>query len=224
MNNRGFSLTALLVVSLILFLLTTIALPWLARARRVEQDRICLRNLGAIGMAVRAYAHDFKNRVPFMSKEWTGMEPLVMKKKPIGLGLLVPRFVPRDMLEIFQAPRGCPSVYNGSQWGRAEYVMGDYQYWQHRFPQLFREEAEETVLTDLQKHLLVSDQIGQQEFEGFDIKANHPDGVHFLRGDGSVDYYSWPLREGIPTTVASWPELKQTVRAMDESAHKENNE
>ena len=215
MRTRGFSLVEILVVIAIIALLVAMLLPVIAMVREKAKWSVCVINLRSIGLAIHAYANDNRGAVPYMYPNWTGMEPLRMDWKPIGLGLLVPDYIIKEDLRIFRAPTDFTSVLRIEDWGIAKHVCGDYQYWQHRFPEMFNKLPHETVLSNLGRCLIVADQIGCQDWEGFQFRSNHRNGVHFLGGDQSVDFLEWPLGEGIPCTVSNWPELKLVVNAME---------
>jgi prepilin-type N-terminal cleavage/methylation domain-containing protein len=214
-RKQGFSLVELLVVVAIIGILVSLLLPVIGQIRNKAKWSVCISNLRSMGLGIHAYADDYHGVVPYMYKDWTGMEPLKMNWKPIGMGLLVGDYIIQADMAIFRAPTDYTSVLNINGWKTQKDVCGDYQYWQHRFPQMFTKLAHECVLERLQKCLIMADQIGDQDSMGFEFRANHRDGVHFLGGNGTVDFLEYPLGEGIPCTTSSWPELKAVVNKME---------
>jgi prepilin-type N-terminal cleavage/methylation domain-containing protein len=217
MRRRGFSLVEILVVIAIIALLVSMMLPVIAHLREKAKWAVCISNLRTMGLAIHAYANDYHGTVPYMYPTWTAMEPLKMDWQPIGLGLLLKYdyIIQGDML-VFRAPTDGPtSVLRPNQWLTGKHVCGDYQYWQHRFPEMFTRKAHETILVNLERSLIVTDQVGCQDWEGFNFRANHANGIHYLGGNVTVDFLRYDLGQGIPNTVSAWAELKVVVNQME---------
>ncbi|MCM8821374.1 MAG: type II secretion system GspH family protein [Candidatus Omnitrophica bacterium] len=62
----GFTLIELLVVVAIMAILATLILPLLGKARLRAQQASCISNLKQLGLAVRMYANDYDDRIPYM--------------------------------------------------------------------------------------------------------------------------------------------------------------
>jgi len=62
--DRGFTLVELLVVVAIIALLMSLLLPTMTRAREQSRLTVCGSNLRQLGLAVTAYAHANRDRIP----------------------------------------------------------------------------------------------------------------------------------------------------------------
>jgi prepilin-type N-terminal cleavage/methylation domain-containing protein len=63
-RQRGFTLTELLVVLVLIVVLAAVLLPWLSRPRRSPSSTHCMINLKQIGTAFRLWASDHSDKFP----------------------------------------------------------------------------------------------------------------------------------------------------------------
>src|SRR2546427_6877455 len=66
-RRRGFTLVELLVVIAIIAILIAILLPVLGKAKEQANRVICMNNHRSLLMAVRMYAEDSKNMIPYVN-------------------------------------------------------------------------------------------------------------------------------------------------------------
>ncbi|MBI1374319.1 MAG: prepilin-type N-terminal cleavage/methylation domain-containing protein [Phycisphaera sp.] len=98
-HRRGFTLIELLVVVAIIALLIAILLPSLTKAKESARRAVCGANQHQIGIALTMYVNDEGGKYPpgnaTITPGW-GIDSTygVPQKKPMGLGHLVPKYMP----------------------------------------------------------------------------------------------------------------------------------
>lgn len=106
-GREGFTLIELLVVVAILGLLTALVLPALSSAKRSGRKAACISNQRQVGLAITLYAADHDGRIPYGPKAppftspasfypSTGSPTSLLSLRdgsPVGLGLLLPRYL-----------------------------------------------------------------------------------------------------------------------------------
>jgi len=132
-RRRGVTLIELLVVIAIVAILLSIIVPSLRNAARQARVVICSSNLRSVGIAVRAYAHDFNDTLPFGPE---GLPPpnfynvkgnvtsliSLSNGKPVGLGLLLDSYVSQQPKVLF-----CPGVDQPSEADAQLARVGQYE-------------------------------------------------------------------------------------------------
>ncbi len=105
--KRGFTLVELLVVIGIIAVLLSLLLPAMSMAWRRAQSISCLSNLHQIGVAIHAYANDWRGRIPYGPTAPRLMAPTdfytstgaptsllsIKTGAPVGVGLLLERYL-----------------------------------------------------------------------------------------------------------------------------------
>jgi prepilin-type N-terminal cleavage/methylation domain-containing protein len=122
-RHAGFSLIELLVVIAIISLLMAILSPALSQARYYARRTICASNLRQVGVAIRMYAEDFQDTIPFgpTGRPVTGSNFYTVTGDvtsllsledgaPVGLGLLLKRYLFEQPTVLF-----CPGADQPSE-------------------------------------------------------------------------------------------------------------
>lgn len=131
-SRRGFTLMELLVVMAIMGLLAAILLPALSSVRAQAKRTLCANNLRQIGVALRAYIHDNKDRLPHASfLPSTGPYPL-STKAPIYLADVLAGEIGEDE-KVFRCPndepgRSRPDPNNGLSYFESERSSYEYRW------------------------------------------------------------------------------------------------
>ncbi len=119
----GFTLLEVLTVLAVAVLLVSLLLPSLRSARQQAKKTACLSNLRQVGLAIQAYAHDFKDTIPFgpeglpiMGHNFytaTGNVTSLLSLldgRPVGLGLLLNGYLSEQPKALF-----CPGADQPSE-------------------------------------------------------------------------------------------------------------
>lgn len=91
--KSGFTLIELLVVVSLISLLISILLPALQTARMAAKNVLCLNHLNQLGVATHVYATDFRDQMPYHSKQdytlhnWPALTEQRMFRTDMGLGI-----------------------------------------------------------------------------------------------------------------------------------------
>lgn len=114
--SRAFTLVELLVVIGVIAVLIGLLLPALSKARSAARRTACASNLQQVGVAIHAYANDFKGSIPYGPKAppptATNFYPVtgtvtslisLESGEPAGLGLLLARHLSNTPRVLFCA-------------------------------------------------------------------------------------------------------------------------
>ncbi|MCG3181027.1 MAG: hypothetical protein BIFFINMI_03394 [Phycisphaerae bacterium] len=118
-TKHAFTLIELMVIVAILAVLISILLPSMERARAITRRTMCMSNLRQIGVAIYAYADDYKDTIPFGPAPGTrtitnfyptlGMPTSLISLEgtggPVGLGLLLQKHLSNTPKVLF-----CPDA------------------------------------------------------------------------------------------------------------------
>lgn len=131
----GFTLLELLTVVGVVVLLVSMLLPSLRAARQKAKKTVCLSNLRQVGLAIRAYAHDYNDTIPFgpeglpiMGHNFytaTGNVTSLLSLldgRPVGLGLLLNGYLSEQPKVLF-----CPGADQPSEADRQLANVGHRQ-------------------------------------------------------------------------------------------------
>jgi prepilin-type N-terminal cleavage/methylation domain-containing protein len=130
-NRRGFTLIELLVVISIIALLVGILLPSLSKARTQARRSACAANLNQIGIALRSYINENRDRMPFASYVPSLSSAPLTTPEPIYIADVLASHI-GDSKEVFQCPgdiagmKQRPAPFTGMSWFQSE--RSSYQY------------------------------------------------------------------------------------------------
>ena len=130
-NRRGFTLVELLVVISIIALLVGILLPSLSKARTQARRAVCAANLNQIGIGLRSYINDNRDRMPYASYVPSLSPAPLTTPTPIYIADVLSLHV-GESKEVFQCPgdiagmKQRPAPFTGMSWFQSE--RSSYQY------------------------------------------------------------------------------------------------
>jgi len=134
-GRRGFTLIELLVVIAIIAILAAILFPVFAKAKAQGRTAVCASNLKQIGVAIKAYCNDYRDRMPVIDTLFTmqggapaGYDPLKDPRKLTPWKVLGPYLTDRAVLVCPDAVRGLPPGAGRGSWEQTYVFYGrDYE-------------------------------------------------------------------------------------------------
>ncbi len=102
-NGEGFTLIELLVVIAIIAILAAILFPILATARDNARATACRNGMSQIGKALMMYADDYKGRLPWACRWFSGGGSSVYGDGTAFVGNIIMKYAARE-LEIWHCP------------------------------------------------------------------------------------------------------------------------
>ncbi len=196
-GRRGFTLVELLVVIGIIAVLIAILLPVLNRARKVATRTVCLSNIRQLGLGMRLYATEYRDRVPigYTSGDLYSNYMLWNRFGPGNYTLMGIA----DQARVMPAPQTyfCPDetdkrwIYNSSlnryppvsgQYTRVGYGTRPVVTW-HLDP---IPAGNWPLLAPLQNKALLAEVLGSRANNAYGPARNHGDGVNVAYADGSA--------------------------------------
>jgi len=120
-GRKGFTLIELLVVIAIIAILAAILFPVFSQAREKGKQATCQSNLKQIGLAIRMYAQDYDDGMPFSRNTDSTMT---------WPDYIVPYVQAKSLSKIFVCPAGDPAkyMYTGGTGGAHQDVSYNYAY------------------------------------------------------------------------------------------------
>jgi prepilin-type N-terminal cleavage/methylation domain-containing protein len=209
-QSRGFTLVELLVVIGIIAVLISLLLPALNKARRSANTVACLSNIRQIGIALRMYMGEHKQRLPPANVITSGggleTNNVSINSEPFGLQWLVEsKLLPKERSQEQRGVLTCPTrQFALTAFGAGQYFQYAPVWWNHPGMTIGGQTITDPLFTptlqDLEKRMEFYDSTGKRRLgtKLLVVEAvshynevtlslpSHERGMNVLRTDGSA--------------------------------------
>lgn len=188
-RRRGFTLIEVLVVIAIIALLITVLMPSLNSARGSAKRAVCAANLRQIGIGLRSYLGDNRDRLPYASfMPSLGPMPL-QTEKPIYIADVLRKRV-NDDERVFQCPNDIPDDARAAPNAGLSFFQSEKSSYEYRmFPPLGGRTVQDlaTRMSQFGDRVVAENQVYiMRDYNNFHGKAGKPGARRYLYVDGHV--------------------------------------
>jgi len=186
-RRRGFTLIELLVVIAIIALLISILVPSLSSARASAKRAACAAHLRQIGIGLRSYIGDSRDRLPYASfMPSIGPFPL-QTKQPIYIADVLKKRV-NDDLRVFECPNDIPDDARQAPNEGLSFFQSEKSSYEYRWQ--FGGQTMDVVAGQMKTRMnrvVADNQIWvMRDYHNFHGKAGKPGARRYLYIDGHV--------------------------------------